>query len=82
MRGALMLDKEFQYYLDHQKELVEQYDGQFIVIVGHEVVGSYSSQREAYDNTITKHEEGTFLIQLCSPGEDSYSHVFHSRVAV
>ena len=77
-----MLEKEFQYYLDHQKELIEQYNGQFIVIVGHEVVGSYSTQREAYDDSINEHEEGKFLIQLCSPGEDSYSHVFHSRVAV
>ena len=77
-----MLEKEFQYYLDHQDELIKKYDGQYIVIVGDKVVGSYDMQRQAYDETIKEHEEGTFLIQYCSPGEESYSHVFHSRVSV
>ena len=26
------LEKEFKYYLEHQDELVKQYDGKFIVI--------------------------------------------------
>jgi len=78
----LMLETEFQYYLDHQNELVKKYNGQYIVIVGNAVVGSHSTHREAYDSAVKQYNEGTFLIQLCSPGEDSYSHVFHSRVAV
>jgi hypothetical protein len=77
-----MLEKEFKYYIDHQKELIKQYNGKYIVIIGEQVVGSYDTQRQAYDETVKEHEEGTFLIQYCSPGEESYSHVFHSRVSV
>jgi hypothetical protein len=77
-----MLEKEFKYYLDHQEELIKKYNDQYIVIVGDKVIGSYDTQRQAYDETIREHEEGTFLIQYCSPGEESYSHVFHSRISV
>lgn len=76
-----MLEKEFKYYLDHQKELVEQYDGKFLVIKGEEVIGVYQSDEEAYFTTILTHEPGTFLIQYCEEGEDSYTQTFHSRVA-
>ena len=28
-----------------------------------------------------KHEMGTFLVQKCEPGTESYTQVFHSLVA-
>jgi hypothetical protein len=77
-----MLEKEFQYFLDHKDELVKKYKGKYIIIVGDQVKGSYNSQKEAYDKTIGTYEEGTFLIQLCSPDEDAYTHYFHSRIAI
>ena len=75
-----MLEKEFKYYLDNQKKLVKKYNGKFIVIVGEEVVGSYDSEETAYFDSLKNYKEGTFLIQLCEPGEDSYSQSYHSRV--
>jgi len=75
-----MLDKEFQYYLDHQDELVKEYNGKFIVIKGESVIGSYDTEIQAYTETIKEHELGTFLIQFCSPGKGDYSQSFHSRV--
>lgn len=74
-----MLDKEFKYYLDNQIELVKKYNGKFIVIVGNVVVGVYDSEGEAFLESKKKYEIGTFLIQLCSPGKDSYTQVFHTR---
>ncbi len=76
-----MLQKEFQYYLDHQKELVKKYDGRFLVIVGEKVVNDYKTELEAYEDSIRKYKPGTFLIQYCSPGTESYTQTFHSRVA-
>ena len=76
-----MLEKEFQYYKDHQDELVKKYNGKFIAIVGEKVVGAYSTEREAYLKTKESYEVGTFLIQRCRPGKDSYTQTFHSRVA-
>jgi len=75
-----MLEKEFKYYLDNQKQLIKKYNGKFIVIVGEEVVNSYDSEQEAYFESLKAHKEGTFLIQFCEPGEESYSQTYHSRV--
>lgn len=74
-----MLEKEFNYYLDHQDELVKQYNEKFIVIVGENVVGSYDSDEEALFESKKQYELGTFLIQECTPGEDAYTQRFHSR---
>lgn len=75
-----MLEKEFQYFLDHQKELVKKYDNKFIVIIGEAVVGSYETEAEAFLKSSEKYELGTFLIQQCISGEEAYSQNFHSRV--
>lgn len=74
-----MLEKEFQFFIDHQNELVKKYNGKFIVIIGDKVINAYNTQEEAYIKTIKDHELGTFLIQECLPGEDSYTQTFHSR---
>jgi len=76
----MALEKEFQYYKDHQEELVKQYDGKYIVIKDDRVIGSYSSEIDAYNETKRTHEIGTFLIQFCSPGKSGYTQTFHSRV--
>lgn len=75
-----MLDKEFQYYLDNQGELVKKYNGRFIVIIGEEVVGNYESYEQALFESMKKYELGTFLIQECTEGEEAYTQTFHSRV--
>ncbi len=75
------LEKEFQYYIDHQEELVRQHNGKFIVIKGQEIIGVYDSEMEAIEKTSAEHELGTFLIQKCEPGSESYTQTYHSRVA-
>jgi hypothetical protein len=76
-----MLEKEFQYYLDHQEELVKQYNGKFLAIVGEKVIGAYNTNIDAYNAAKKNHEPGTFLIQRCSPGDADYKMTFYSRVA-
>lgn len=76
----MMLDKEFKYYIDNQKKLIDKYNGKFIVIKNENVIGAYETEDEAYFETKKEHELGTFLIQLCEPGNDSYTQTFHSRV--
>jgi len=73
------LKKEFQYYLEHQNELVEQYNGKFIVIKDKKVIGAYDSELEAVTETSQQHELGTFLVQKCEPGTSSYTQTYHSR---
>lgn len=75
-----MLEKEFQYYLDNQNELVTKYAGKYLVIKNQIIIGAYDSNQEAFIEATKSHEIGTFLIQLCEKGEESYSQHFHSRV--
>lgn len=74
------LEQEFNYYLDHQDELVKKYNGKYVVIKDLEVIGAYDTELEAIEKSLENHEIGTFLVQLCKPGEDSYTHTYHSRV--
>lgn len=76
------LEKEFIFYRKHQKELVKEHNGKFIVIKNERVIGVYKSEIEAYVETQKTEKLGTFLIQECLAGDASYSQTFHSRVAL
>ena len=76
------LEKEFKYYLEHQEELVKEYNGKFIVIKDGKVIGAFDSEFEAISKTSEQHELGTFLVQKCEPGSESYTQTYHSRVAL
>ena len=75
------LEKEFNYYLERQDELVKKYNGKFIVIKNCEVLGAFDSELEAIEKTAEQHELGTFLVQKCAPGNESYTQTYHSRAA-
>ena len=75
------LKREFEFYLENQNELVKKYNGKYIVIKNCLVIGEYDSVIEAVTETSKQHELGTFLVQKCELGEDSYTQTFHSRVA-
>jgi hypothetical protein len=75
------LEDEFQFYLDHQSEIVAQYNGRVVVIVDHEVQGAYSGETEAFDDASARFAAGTFLIQRVSAGDAEHSQTFYSRVA-
>jgi hypothetical protein len=75
------LEKDFQFYLDNQAELVEKYNGKYIVIKDCRVIGAFDSEIKAVEETSKEHELGTFLVQKCEPGSESYTQTYHSRVA-
>lgn len=75
------LKKQFKYFLDHQDELVRKYNGKVVVIFDEAVDGVYESELAAVADAQRKHELGSFLVQKIAPGDDSYTQVFHSRVA-
>ena len=74
------LQKEFQFYLDHQDELVKRYEGKYIVIKNGEILSAYDNELTAITETQRSHPLGTFLVQLVSRGPDAYTQTFHSRV--
>jgi hypothetical protein len=74
------LEKEFEFYVQNQNKLVEKYNGKYIVIKNHEIIGVFDSEIDAVEKTSERHELGTFLVQKCEPGKDSYTQTYHSRV--
>ena len=67
------LHREFEYYLQNQKELAQKYNGKVLVIKGQTVIGVFESELEAVQQTSEKHELGTFLVQKCDPTPASHT---------
>ncbi len=76
----IFLEKEFNFFVSRQKELVKKYKGKHIAIKDHKVLGAYNSLAEAVKETSKNEELGTFLIQECKPSSKAYTQTYHSRV--
>ncbi|MBA7534279.1 hypothetical protein ES705_26525 [subsurface metagenome] len=76
------LEKEFKYYIKNQNKLVKRYKNKCIVIKNEKVIGVYDSEAEAVQETSKNEPLGTFLVQKCTPGKESYTQTYHSRVTV
>lgn len=74
------IERDFKYYLSHQNELVGQYNGKYIVLVDNKVVGSYDDYSDAVYSSLDKYQPGTFMVQLCTPGESAYTARYYNRV--
>jgi len=76
-----MIDTLFKYYLEHQEELVKEYNGKYLIITSDGVVGAYETLNEGYEMALKTYGKGNFMLQLCSEGEKDYSQrFFTSRV--
>ena len=78
MNGTLK--KQFEYFLSHRQELVEKYNGKVIVISGEKVEGAFDSEIQALVEAQKSHAMGEFLLQRVTPGDESFTQTFHSRV--
>jgi hypothetical protein len=76
------LQEEFDFYVEHQDELVERYLNKFIVIRGQLVEGAFDTAVEAYKDALSRFEAGTFMIQHVTPGRESYSQTYFSNAAI
>ena len=74
-----MLEKEFQYYIEHENELLSKYSGNYIIIVGNEIVGVYSDKKKAYFDSIKKYSLGTFFMKQCLP--NTFVQTFQSQTS-
>ena len=75
-----MLEKEFDFYVQNQNELVQKYNGKILVIKNQKILGVYDNEIDAINETSKTEEVGTFLVHKCEPGEQNYSATFYSRV--
>ncbi len=68
-----MLEKELNFFVSNQTDLVASYKGKVLVIKGQKVVGVYKDALEAYFEAQKQYELGTFMLQPCEPGEEAYT---------
>ena len=76
-----MLEREFQYYKDHEADLVRRFEGKYIGIVGDQVVGPFDTGIEAYTILKEKYGLGHFLLQHVIPDSENRTQRYYSRVA-
>lgn len=77
MKPNNMVKENYNYYLEHKKELCEKYLNKFIIIKEQSFYGAYETMEEAIENA-KKIEAGTYIIQKCEKEEDI--QIFHTRV--
>jgi hypothetical protein len=75
-----MLDLEFAYFLENQDKWSSEHYGQYVVVVGHSVFGFFETEEIAYRAAMKDLKLGTFLIQHCIPGPESYTQTFMTNV--
>lgn len=73
-----MIRDLFNYYISHQQELVEKFNGKHVVVTKDGVNEAYDTEVEAYYSSVQKYGLGNFLIQLCTPGDEAYTQNFYS----
>lgn len=76
-----MVKELFKWYLENQKSLVSEYKGKVLVIKDNAVIAAYDNEDDAISFATSKYPLGTFIIQLCTPGDSAYTQTFHSRVS-
>jgi hypothetical protein len=65
-----MIDDEFTFYLNHQKELVAGHLDEFVVIKDQKALGYYKTDDEAFKSMVGN-KLGTFIVKKCQlPGTD------------
>lgn len=73
--------KDFKFFMDNHKGLYKKYPDKVLVIKGEKVLFVEDTFDEALDAAISHGlEPGTFIIQECAEGEESYTQSFRSRV--
>lgn len=73
-----MLETEFEYYKKNRDIFLKKYLNKVIVIVGEQIIATYSTIAEAIENTSKDYEIGTFLVKEVKENEQPI--IFRSRV--
>lgn len=64
----MILQKQYDFYKTHEKELLEKYSGMHLIIDDSLQVYPFAEAREAYRYGAKTFGGGHFLMQECKPG--------------
>lgn len=68
-----MFERELNYFIAHQEELVAKHRGKVLVLCGEAVEGVYLSALDAYQDAQVRFAPGAYMIQPCEPGPSAYT---------
>ncbi|MCX6278535.1 MAG: hypothetical protein NT004_10600 [Bacteroidetes bacterium] len=74
-----MLKDEFNYFLENQHELFEQYPNRYLLIKDKQVIGAFEKEIDAYSEGVKRFELGTFLLQHCLATREAMTQTFHTK---
>ncbi len=66
------LEQEVRTWLTHRDELLREAQGQFVVIQGDHILGTFHSEKEAFTQAHRRLGLGRFLVREIMPGEKVY----------
>lgn len=72
------LKKNLEWYIANQQELSAKYNGKVLLIVDQRLVQTFDDMGEAYTEALKSFAPGTFTLQLCGPGADSYTLMLYT----
>lgn len=72
------LRKNLDWYIANQQELSAKYNGKVLLIVDQRLIAAFDSMGEAYFAATKTYAPGSFTLQPCSPGPDSYTLMLYS----
>lgn len=73
--------KDFKWFVENHDSLYNLYPNKHIVIQEQNVIYAGDTFEDALNNAISRGLQlGSFIIQECTEGEDSYTQTFSSRV--
>lgn len=64
------LEKELEFFKSQYKELISHYENQFVLIKGSRLLGSFTTDSEAYEAGLEQVGNRSFLIKKVIKGED------------
>ncbi len=77
-----MFDKELNFFIKNQNDLVSKYSGKTLLLREENVAGVFDSPLEAYLAGQQKYAPGTFMIQPCEPGPAAYTVTLSSHEVI
>jgi len=66
----MALEHELEFFNSHKKELLKHYEGQFALIKGHKLSGTYTTWEEAFDAGVKQFGNVPFLIKRVQEKEE------------
>ena len=79
---ASIASKNYEWFREHLPELVNHYDGKYIVIKDYGVIGSYDAFEDAWTDTLKREQAGTFIIQLCTEDETQTAQTYFTNMVL